>query len=294
MANYLIAGVVFRATWHQQEQKNIVYLAHDCVVLPRSFRAFQMYEEQPKHVDIEVEVKGIETFEMPKHFKRIGNQICFQDGEDMVIGFLTDFEHELPGCSIRMNKDYSYVSLTPHRPECQVFDMQRIQYVFEGKMLLQGGFVMHGAAIEWNGRGIIFTGVSGSGKSTQAHLWKQFERAIIINGDCPAIRKTKNGVMMYGTPWCGSSGEYMDRETPLRVIVQVVKSEENKVRELTGNEKFMTILSQVFRSNVDETMLDRAIENITNCMGSVRVLELRCTKEKGAVEALKEYINSMI
>lgn len=86
----------------------------------------------------------------------------------------------------------------------------------------------------------------------------------------------------------------MDRETPLRVIVQVVKSEENKVRELTGNEKFMTILSQVFRSNVDETMLDRAIENITNCMGSVRVLELRCTKEKGAVEALKEYINSMI
>lgn len=290
MADYKIADLVLHASWEDRGARHLYYRSHDCVVLPRSFRAFQMYEEQPKKIDIEVVVKTIAPFEMPKEYKTIGNLMCYEDGEEEVIAFFTDYENTLPGCSIRIRKDYAYAELIPHRKECQNFDLQRAQYVFEGRMLLEGGFVLHGAAIEWNNQGIIFTGNSGSGKTTQAHLWKEQERALLLNGDCPAIRKTPDGTWIYGTPWCGSSGEYMDRSTKLHAVVLVKQAKENRVRKLEGQEKMMVILSQVFRSNVDSKMLDYAIANVANCIDDFCVYELFCTKEHGAVETLKQQL----
>lgn len=292
MADYKIADLVLHTTWEDRGARHLRYRSHDCVVLPRSFRAFQMYEEQPEKIDIEVVVKAVAPFEMPTEYKNIGNLMCYQEGEEEVIAFFTDYENTIPGCSIRIRKGYAYAELIPHRKECQSFDLQRAQYVFEGRMLLEGGFVLHGAAVEWNDQGIIFTGNSGAGKTTQAHLWKQKERALILNGDCPAIRKTKEGTKMYGTPWCGSSGEYMDRSTTLTAVVLVKRAEENRVRRLEGQEKMMVVLSQVFRSNVNPNMLDHAIANVANCMDDFCVYELSCTKEYGAVEVLKQELLS--
>ena len=293
MEDYQVADLVLHTIWHYRGERHLRYRNHDCVVLPRSLRAFQMYEEEPEKADIVIEIKGIEPFEMPANYKKVGNQICYEEGEEMVIGFLTDYEKELPGCSIRMKKDYSYAALIFHRQECQTFDMQRAQYVFEGRLLLEGGFVLHGAAIEWKEKGIIFTGASGAGKSTQAHLWQKLERAIIINGDCPAIRKRKEGTYLYGTPWCGSSGEYMNRETVLSAVVLVKQAKENQVRKLEGQEKFMVVLSQVFRSNVDARMLDISIRNVMACIEDFEVYELYCTKDSKAVEVLRYFMKSL-
>ena len=72
--------------------------------------------------------------------------------------------------------------------------------------------LMHGSAIAINGKGYIFTALSGTGKSTQAEYWKQMRGAEIINGDRVLITKRNgkffaNGIYVAGTSGTASVGD---------------------------------------------------------------------------------------
>jgi len=290
MSYYKIAGLVMEVKWPEQNPQIAYYLRHDCAVLPRSLGAFEMYEEVPEHIDLEVTVGNVSPYQPSEHVKIIGNQIFAESADKFVITyFLPPFINN-PFCSLIISKDYSKAELIAHTKEQLNYDLQRVQHAFEGRNLVLGQIVLHGAAIEWNNRGFIFTGISGAGKSTQAHLWQQKERAIIINGDCPVIRKDGDEVTVCGTPWCGTSGEYINREVRLDSIILVKKALTNSVRELSGNEKFMTVLSQVLRSNGDQASLDLSIKNINNFIDDIKVYVLECTKDEDAVNCLKKVL----
>lgn len=279
-------------TFENISRQFLFNLSHDCAILPRSLRAYEMYEENPDHVDLTVCVKQIEPYHQSASIgKRLGHELCYSDENFFYISFFIDFEHEDPGCTLRITKDYSHVDVIPHRLEGETFDLYRIQYAFESRMLYLDNFVIHGAAIEYNGTGIIFSGLSGAGKSTQAHLWKKYRNAFVINGDCPAIC-TKNGkTVVCGTPWCGTSGENIDRQAPLKAIIMVKQSQDNAIRQLHGNEKFMTVLSQIFRSNTDDKTLDLSIANLSKYIDSFSVYELQCRKDESAVSILEKELN---
>lgn len=288
MTYYKIAGLVMGVTWENPSGRLLYNLGHDCEILPRSLRAYEMYEEVPKQVDMTVCVKNITPFQETVKGKKLKQEICYEKDDCFILGFFIDFEHEDPGCSLRIKKDYSHVDMIPHRPEGETFDLYRIQYAFECRMLQFGNFVIHGAAIEYMHKGIIFSGLSGAGKSTQAHLWKKYRNALIINGDCPAIRRVNGQTMVCGTPWCGTSGENIDLEVPLLAIVMVKQATKNSIRKLQGNEKFLTVLSQIFRSNIDANTLDAAISNLSAVIDSFSVYELSCTKDESAVDILEQ------
>jgi hypothetical protein len=159
---------------------------------------------------------------------------------------------------------------------------------FEGRALHKGGFVLHGAAVEHLGKGLIFTGVSGSGKSTQAHLWQRHRNALIINGDCPYIQLEDGKPRMYGTPFCGSSGECINRNTALEAVILVKQGTENTTTELEGQDAFLAVFANVLHSNFDAGCLDLVINNLKSVMTQIRVFELTCTIGVSAVEILEK------
>ena len=46
---------------------------------------------------------------------------------------------------------------------------------FENVLINHTGFILHSSFISWQNNGILFTAPSGTGKSTQADLWKKYE-----------------------------------------------------------------------------------------------------------------------
>jgi hypothetical protein len=74
-----------------------------------------------------------------------------------------------------------------------------------GILLLQyivhfyGGFVIHASTVEYNNKGYLFSAVSGTGKSTMAHLWQK-QGATIINDDRLMIIPDKDGFRAWNTP----------------------------------------------------------------------------------------------
>ena len=53
---------------------------------------------------------------------------------------------------------------------------------------MAGGAILHSSFIEVGGKAVLFTAPSGTGKSTQAGLWRENRGAVVINGDRSVLR----------------------------------------------------------------------------------------------------------
>ena len=68
-----------------------------------------------------------------------------------------------------------------------------------------GTLLMHSATVENNGKGYMFLGASGQGKSTHSNKWVEYIKgSTLINDDNPVIRIAPDGTpIVYGSPWSG-------------------------------------------------------------------------------------------
>lgn len=109
-------------------------------------------------------------------------------------------------------------------------------------------FWMHAAVVSMNGYAYGFTGPSGYGKSTHAHLWLQAfgEKAQIINGDNPIVRKKDGAFYAYGTPFGGKHGENVNIGLPMKGYCFLKHGEDNKMEPMAPDEARNRILTDMF------------------------------------------------
>jgi hypothetical protein len=287
MYNYRIAEMNVCVSWENELKKSRSYHYHDCIILPRSLAAF--YNETiPEKPDMRVLVHELSDYTGIENYKKVHNHAFFERPNQTIMTVYDPHDLDKPGYSIEMSKDYSQVDYIPHIPEYEHYDLQWMMYPFEGRFLYKGGVVLHGAAVEYSGKGFIFTGISGAGKTTQAHLWQKYRNALIINGDCPAIRITDGIASLYGTPWCGTSGESINRRVHLSAVVVVKKGDTNSISELNGNSAFLALLANVLHSSFDKETLDLSIQNLKTFVNYIRVFEFTCTISEEAVKILEK------
>jgi hypothetical protein len=78
----------------------------------------------------------------------------------------------------------------------------------------RNGFFVHSLGIkDRRGRGLLFAGKSGQGKSTLARIWHKHSRDQILNDDRIIVRKIRNDFFIYGTPWHGDFADYLVTKT---------------------------------------------------------------------------------
>lgn len=151
-------------------------------------------------------------------------------------------------------------------------------------------FIMHGAGIEVNGKGIVFTGFSGVGKSTQARMWRRYRGDTVINGDSPMVRQTSDGVRMFGTPWCGSSGESINRSVPLEAIVLLERSTTNYVEQLLSDKAVLAVYTSLLYFSRNREDFERLFEVYERIIRQIKVFRLYCNMEEDAVDTLERAI----
>lgn len=150
--------------------------------------------------------------------------------------------------------------------------------------------VLHASYIDWNGKAILFSAPSQTGKSTQARLWETYEQTEIINDDRVLLRK-KDGVWnAYGYPSCGSSKICINRTLPIAALVILEQGKENIVREMTLGEKVTALFSGIEIYTWDEEEVNMSIQTATRIAMECNMIKLICRPDQDAVAVLKEYI----
>jgi len=130
-------------------------------------------------------------------------------------------------------------------------------------VLLSGrnGLFLHSCAVAYGESGILFSGVSGSGKSTMAELWRRFgpSTSSVIDDEHIIARCVENGPILYGAPWSRGQREATYSRTTAKAIFFLSHGRRNRCVRLSPGEAFAQLLSQVFlpvwsREQVELTM----------------------------------------
>lgn len=158
-------------------------------------------------------------------------------------------------------------------------------------LLEQDAVILHASFVKVNGEGILFTGPSGIGKSTQAEMWKNYQQADIINGD-KTILKQKNGVWYaFGSPYAGSSRIWRNECAPIKAIVFLGQtSDKDKCFRLEGADAFRVIYSNMTMNIWNKDYMNKTLEFIREVCIRIPVFYLKCRPEKSATECLKRCI----
>lgn len=161
------------------------------------------------------------------------------------------------------------------------------------QLLLRERAVLHASCIDVGGRAILFSAPSGTGKSTQAALWKQTRGARIINGDKIAIGFAHGRPYAFGVPVAGTSGICKNAALPLAAIVLLSQAGENEAHRVRGG----AALAQVCGNAVfDDWRAGEAallMERVSRVLAEVPVLALACTPDTRAVETLERTLQQL-
>lgn len=159
-----------------------------------------------------------------------------------------------------------------------------------GVFLQHDALTFHGVLLEYEGRGIILSAPSGTGKTTHARLWRDHKNALIINGDRAVCRFKEQQWIGYGIPWSGSSGEQINRSVPIEAVVVLTQGKENTAKRLYGLDAFGAVWPNVLYPNWEEELCGKAVDLIDKFMGDIPIISLRCRPDQDAVDVLHSYL----
>lgn len=154
-----------------------------------------------------------------------------------------------------------------------------------------GASVFHAAFIEYNGEAILFTAPCGTGKSTQASLWKKYKGAEIINGDKALIYEKDGRCFVSGLPFSGSSNICKNKILPVKAIVRLGQAKENIVNRLKGAKAYKAVFEGCYHSGWNAEY-NRATSLVAEKFAlGVPVFSLDCLPDESAVEALENSLS---
>lgn len=151
------------------------------------------------------------------------------------------------------------------------------------KILDFDAFLMHGALIEYENRGYLFTAKSGIGKTTHISLWKKVfgeDKVTIVNGDKPLLRLIDGKIYAYGTPWCGKENYNVNKKTELCAIAFVERAKDNSVVKISDVQALPRILSQIMFT--DSPNLGKQLELVDKMLETIPMYLLKCNMEDEA------------
>lgn len=161
---------------------------------------------------------------------------------------------------------------------------------FEDVLINHQAFILHSSFISWQNNGILFTAPSGTGKSTQADLWKKYEDADIYNGDRTIIRKIDGKYYGFGSPYAGSSGIYRNESAPIKAIVVIEQGPDNVIRRLHGREAFLPLFRETLMNTWNKEYMEKMTDLLMDAACQIPVYHLSCRPDQDAVNTVKNEI----
>lgn len=234
-------------------------------------------------------VCGMENAPMPN---------CPKSGEDLLLEYYTEKDRILClskgsiGCYLAVAVcNYNYENIVCYLDNEHASSLNSVGSLLRlipTKTILQkrDTCFFHASQIAVQGKGILFLGPSGMGKTTQAKLWRTFRSAQIICNDRTLIR---NG-QTYGYPLDGSEPVISGETFPLGSLVLLEQGPKNEIRQLTPREALLRLMPQMVIDQWNQDAVTAATQQLLDLISQYPVYLLRCTPTQDAVACLEQQL----
>ncbi len=179
---------------------------------------------------------------------------------------------------------YLPISIIPEKLDFYLFPLTNL--LISRILHHQNGVMIHSSGVLDNGKGYIFTAVSGTGKSTMARLWQQ-KGATIINDDIIAVTTTQ-GIDIHNIPM----PYYHDtpRKAPLNAVFIINQSPVNYIRPLKGAKAVMLLMANCIQQFGDSSYIQKHLATISNITAHTPIHELGFKPDTEIVDMIRNEI----
>lgn len=155
---------------------------------------------------------------------------------------------------------------------------------------------IHASAIVYKGRAWLYTGKSGTGKSTHTRLINScFLGVELLNDDSPIVRIENGKCMVYGSPWSGKTSCYKQRKVELGGIIRLYQDTHNRMEPLAVHQAIGALLpSFPPELYLNEMGQQYVIDIMSDILGVAEIFSLRCLPNKEAAELSVETICNVL
>jgi len=212
-------------------------------------------------------------------------------GENHLLTFRSPIFGKEPYLSVEFDRDYSrgqgetldggpILAAGELHPFVYPFD----EVVFLARLSRGRGVLVHACGVSFEGRGLLFLGTSGAGKSTMARLWKERQGVTILSDDRIVIRAEAGGYRIFGTPWHGEAGWEAPASAPLAGAFILDQAPRNAVVELSASAAVAQMMVRAFPSMWDQEGLEFAVRFLADLADRVPVRLLKFLPEPSAID----------
>lgn len=262
------------------------------------FQAF--YETDiPDYTVIFQQVNRLECCKGKLINKLMGVRIYLDDEGDFFRQFQEEKRNAVPYAIQRSDWKHKKITVTYLKEGKKNIDHTNGAFfhcAWEDIMLREQRLILHACCVETRFGGILFSGRSGIGKSTQGDLWCRYETAKLINGDRPILCKnnSEGKWLAYGSPYAGSSRCHVNAKVPVKVIVMLQQAEKCSIRRLNRAEAFTKIYAQLTVSTWDPACVRKACDLTEQLVTDIPIYEMACTPDYEAVKLLTNTIRQEV
>lgn len=279
-----------------------IHEPHDypCLVWPiRPFEAFLVEDNQP--ADVTVDVAVVPTLpDLPMDRLRFdsnhGHWKLFEFPQGLILDSLSP-KTLSSRARARLSPDYRHVQawVLPDLQNGQVgwSPMLLFNPILEVCILTilarEGGFLLHASGLAYQDRGFVFTGASGTGKSTLAG-WFAEKGAQVLSDERMILRRNHSPVRMFGTPWIGSGAFASNASAPLsRLFCIRHGQDEHRFESLPASRIVSLLLQQTFLPYWDRAAMDATVDSLVSLTQQVPCISLACLKNPDVVDAIMNH-----
>lgn len=240
------------------------------------------------------EVSSVESFHMEIAGFSIGVEPLFQSTKEYCRPYLTetssDFlvhisQDDLAAEQLRLEKEAVEQGLKIRKFKEPFLERSIIQRRVADFFIGKGTLMLHGSTVALDGSAYLFTAPCGTGKSTHTRLWREYfgARAVMVNDDKPFLRITSDGVLAYGSPWCGKHGLASNICVPLKGICVLRRGKENVIRS-ADPDKIRDFLYNQAHSPEDADLQQKARILVDTLLQTVPLWQMDCNMNLEAAE----------
>jgi hypothetical protein len=152
------------------------------------------------------------------------------------------------------------------------------------------GLYLHSGAVILEGAGLMFIGHSGAGKSTTINMLK--DKAEVLCDDRNIVRQQHDGFYVYGTWSHGEIPLISPSSAPLKAILFIKQSNNNRLIPLTDRKEIRhRLLTYIIRPFLTADWWDKSIAIIEDIAEQIPCYEMEFDKSGDIVPILEELAN---
>ena len=150
------------------------------------------------------------------------------------------------------------------------------------------GIILHSACISLKGKGYLFAGVSGSGKSTISEIWRKDGETEVLTDERVIIREHDNDLWAFGTPWHGTAEIHKNLGAPIEKIFFIKHGKENKATPISKTDAANRLMVRCFPTFWNREGMEFAINFCALIAQEKKCYELEFVNDASVEEYVKK------